>query len=51
MKTKILTTILATISVIFMLWVAISWGEIALKNTTEKPTYSQANLFMLIAKA
>lgn len=48
---KIVSTTITILSVAFILWAALSWGEVVLKNKQESPTYSQANLFVILTDA
>ena len=47
-KPQILSTILTTISVVFLLWCAISTVEIASKNLEPNPQYSSINIWVLL---
>lgn len=49
MKTaqKIFDKILAVVSLAVILWIALSWSEIAVKNMTEEPIYNKYNIFIL----
>lgn len=48
MVKKILENILVTISVLFLIWAVLSYGEICLKNLDNPPHYSAWNLFNIL---
>lgn len=49
MKTaqKIFEKALAVVSLAVILWIALSWSEIAVKNMAEEPIYNKYNIFIL----
>ena len=48
---KLLWGIMLTVSVILLLWVGLSWFEVACKNLEPNPTYSAFNLFKMMLGA
>lgn len=48
---KILSNILTIISVIFILWFALSYIEIISKNLSKNPQYSFWNIFELLVNS
>ena len=42
--------VICTITVIFYLWLGVSYWEILLKNTTENPVYSSSNIIVNVAE-
>ena len=51
MKNKIIdiiTKAIAIISIAFLAWVALSWGEIMINNMSLTPTNSQYNFFVIL---
>jgi hypothetical protein len=47
---KILGNIITGLMVVFLVWGALSYGEILLKNLTDSPSYCALNLFQIILK-
>ena len=47
-KVKFIYFILLVIGIIFLAWLAISWGEVIVKNANDNIIYSNWNLFALI---
>lgn len=43
---KLLSNLLLIISVLFLLWFGISYGEIICKNTSPNPKYSKNNIIV-----
>lgn len=48
MVKKILGIFVCAISVLLLIWIVLSWGEICIKNLDNPPTYSAWNLFNLL---
>ena len=47
---KILSVVFTIMACVFLAWVALSWGEIIVKNLTTNPQYCPLNIFLLICK-
>ena len=43
---KFVEKVLVTISVVFLLWCGISYGEILLKHNNSNPEYSEKNIIV-----
>ena len=50
MVKKILGIFVCVISVLLLIWIVLSWGEICIKNLDNPPTYSAWNLFNLLVE-
>ena len=53
MKKKIMNALelLSTIlSILFLLWIIFSWGEVVIKNGNENPIYLPINFFVLLTE-
>lgn len=45
---KILESVVLTMSMIFILWFLLSWGDVVADNTSENPQHSEYNMFVLM---
>ena len=45
---KFMSNLIVVISVLFVIWVLLSWVDIRIHNLSENPTYLDFNFFKLI---
>lgn len=45
---KFMSNLIVVISVLFVIWVLLSWVDISIHNLSENPTYLDFNFFKLI---
>lgn len=45
---KIIAKVITILFIIFLVWLAMSYIEVILKNLTDNPTYNSLNLFKLL---